>query len=453
MAIFIRRLSLLALVGILLAAGLWRGGSQNNVLAQGTAPAAPAATQAAQAPGNPPATKPVVNGSLNGAPVQGLAASSCWPPSDPSAALCDLNQDPQPTTPINVNEGDNLVFTVDPASPPPSALIGTLLDDKDADGQKRPSIDLMKIGGIFVVTGLNATITNHRLVVTASYPPDSQGDQLYVDYAFLLVTSPSGPATAAAGGPSGGATVAPSDTPPALLPATVAATQALAGPTQEVAVASPTLEIAATQVELATQPVVVTATPSGLSPETAVPTTPVATLVPPVLPSATPLPLPTLAQPTAEQLNPTPIPALPQGGSTGPTTGQGNVQLIPGVSVPATVLIVEGRAFDAIAVNSCVQGTQGETVCVNHPTDTTSIAAFGVAGDVAQINFKGPRPTAVTVTLFSSDGTTVINKQTLQADNLVLYSLPSAAGDFVLNVDIVYPGGSATYYFRLNLTS
>ena len=121
------------------------------------------------------------------------------------------------------------------------------------------------------------------------------------------------------------------------------------------------------------------------------------------------------------------------------------------MTVYPVVSIVAGRTYDPIAVNICVKGSQDETVCVSRPTKTTIQRILAVPGSVAQFNFQGPRPTAITVTQYSSDGSTLIGKQTLLPDNLVLYTLPGNTGTFVLNVEITYPDGKANYYFRFNI--
>ncbi len=451
MAILMRRLSLLALAGFLLTAGVWQGTNRGNVLAQGTEAPGPATAQPPQGT-TLPTTKPIIHGSLNGTVVDGILGTYCWPPTDPTADVCDIVQNPQPTNPINVSNGDSIVFTSDLPSPTPVALQATLLDDKNADGENIV-VSLTNTGGIFSVSGLQPG--NHRLVVEADYPNDALGDKMYVDYVFLLVVGQSGAATAPAG----------ASTQPVALSTTEVGTQQAAQTGVPATLEATSPVIAPTVVSPGTQSPQVTAIvlPTGVAPATqaAQPTaTPAPLIQPTVQPTGTPIPAtpvpPAITElPTETPSNPNPTtpgtvtPALPVQGS-GP--GQGNIELIPGISVPPATLIVEGRTFDAIAVNSCIEGAQGETICINRPTNTTSITAFGVAQDVAQINFKGPRPSAITVSLFSSDGTTLVNKQSLQPDNLVLYTLPSAAGNFVLDVDVVFPGGKATYYFRLNLS-
>src|SRR5579859_687581 len=165
MSIFMRRVSLFALAGCLLTAPFWQGTGLSNTLAQGTEAPVPATAQAPQTSGLP-TTKPIIHGSLNGTPVDGILGSYCWPQADPSTPQCDIVDDPQPTTPINVSNGDSIVFTSDLASPQPQSLQATLLDDKNADNEQIV-VTLTNTGGIFSVTSLNPG--NHRLQVSAMY--------------------------------------------------------------------------------------------------------------------------------------------------------------------------------------------------------------------------------------------------------------------------------------------
>ncbi len=337
-----------------------------------------------------PATKPVIHGARDGSPIESIPSSYCWPTTDASP-LCDVIDDPQPPTGVTVANGESIVFTVDPASPAPQTLTASLLDDKNADGEA-PQTNLIATGGIFTIASLSAG--PHRVEVIAAYEGDVQGNQPFVTNVFLLNVAAGGasPATEA---PAGSAA-----TGGAATPAGVAPTVAGAAPTEA---AAPTLAPVATE-----------APPANVVAPTVGPDTP----VPPTATSSAPII---------------------------DTSG------IPGMTVYPVVSIVAGRTYDPIAVNICVKGSQDETVCVSRPTKTTIQRILAVPGSVAQFNFQGPRPTAITVTQYSSDGSTLIGKQTLLPDNLVLYTLPGNTGTFVLNVEITYPDGKANYYFRFNI--
>ncbi len=340
---------------------------------------------------------------------------------------------PQPTTAVTVNNGDGILFTTDPAAPGPASFKGILLDDKNADGEQ-PQIDLTATGGIFTVDSLDAG--PHRLQVTAVYPGDVEGNQPFVSDVFLLTV----------GAEAANAT-APATAVVAVLPTVEQAATASAEP--------PTIE--PTNTEAAVQPTVAqpSATDTAAPPTVAVET---ATAVPPtVAPTATIAPTTEPPTPTSGSAPIQPTIAPPTVASTPvPPTAASNTGTnvtVPEINVPPVELIVNGRTFDPIAVNTCVQGSGGETVCINRPTNTTVQRVFAAPGDVAQISFKGPRPTSITVTQLSSDGTKTIGKQTIQGDNLVLYTLPSVNGNFVLDIQIVYPQGKVDYFFRLAIGS
>ncbi len=408
MITIVKRLSVLALAGFTLVFII----NGERTQAQDSSQATPAATPAANA--NLPAAQPVIRGIVNGSQTQvtGVPGSYCWPQANASTPECDVIDNPQPTTAVTVNNGDGILFTTDPAAPGPASFKGILLDDKNADGEQ-PQIDLTATGGIFTVDSLDAG--PHRLQVTAVYPGDVEGNQPFVSDVFLLTV----------GAEAANAT-APATAVVAVLPTVEQAATASAEP--------PTIE--PTNTEAAVQPTV--AQPSVAPTATIAPTTE------PPTPTSGSAPIqPTIAPPTVAS---TPVPPTA-------ASNTGTNVTVPEINVPPVELIVNGRTFDPIAVNTCVQGSGGETVCINRPTNTTVQRVFAAPGDVAQINFKGPRPTSITVTQLSSDGTKTIGKQTIQGDNLVLYTLPSVNGNFVLDIQIVYPQGKVDYFFRLAIGS
>ena len=46
----------------------------------------------------------------------------------------------------------------------------------------------------------------------------------------------------------------------------------------------------------------------------------------------------------------------------------------------------------------------------------------------------------------------MLSKQDVRPDNLVLYNLPTTAGNYVISAEITYPEGKATYYYRLAIS-
>jgi hypothetical protein len=453
-----KRLTIIALVSVLLVLFIFgQGTTTHPTIAQTEAAtqAAPAGTQAA----NLPATKPVIRAELNGAELAGLVGSSCWPNANPE---CDFVDEPQPTQSIAVANGDTLTFKPDPDAPAPQSFEATLLDDKDASGNN-PIVNLAETKGEFKVDKL--TPGNHRLQIVALYAGDLAGSQPFVTYVYLLNV---GEAVAAAASPA--ATEVPTEavTPEATTAeATAQATPEATTAVTEVATVEPTV-VPTTTPEVAT----IEATTALTTPEatTAAPTAAPTMLAiaaatqavqptlaaSPVPPTATPLPVPTdTLIPSPEAPTATSL----AGATLEPTLGATPVVVIVtatpgGTSVaPASTVIVAGRSYEPIAISACVLGEGGEQTCGNRPRNAAAERIFAAPGDVAQINFKGPRPTSVVVSVATADGTTILNKATLAPDNLMLYALPTTPGSYILAVEISWPLGKSTYYYRLTIGS
>ncbi len=269
-------------------------------------------------------------------------------------------------------------------------------------------------------------------------------------------------------------------TPPAVI-AVITATQQQAAVTRAATTAPtavPTTGATALPIVPTNVPTtaLITVPPSGVAPtQTAVP--PTATAIKPsptteVLPSLTPSPtaIPSLTGtpfplPTVEPMTPTPVVPTGVGPAGTPetvivvVTGTPMTLIVTatpaagGAVLPEQSVIVGGRRFEPIAVSVCVLGQGGEQICVNRPQNANAERINAAAGDVAQLNFNGPRPTSLIVSLLSAEGNTVINKQTLSPDNLVLYGLPTKPGSYVLSVEVNWPQGKAIYYYRLVIGS
>jgi hypothetical protein len=396
MTTLIKRLNLFALLMLALVFILYG----SNLPARATVP-----LQAT--PDVLPTTQPAIIGTLNGTPVEGTPGSFCWPQAD-GTPLCDFVDDPQPTTPITVANGDAIVFTVDPASPAPQTLRGTLLDDKNADGDVLET-DLTATGGVYTIQNLSDG--THRLQIDALYPGTEQS-QPFVAYVFLLQVGVSSSAPVAT--PEVVGEVTPTET----TPEPVATEPAPAD-------ATPVVEATAAATEQVAQPV---ATQPSIVEPTVVPPTIAPTVAPP---TATPLPLPTNVPTTV------------------PVTDGGITATIP---IPPVRLIVGGRRYEAIAINACAVGSTGETICINRPAQSAVLRIEAASGDAAQVDFGGPRPTAFVLTFYTADGTKVLSKQEVRPDNLVLYNLPTNAGNYVVSAEISFPDGKATYYFQLAIS-
>ncbi len=475
-----KRLPVISLAGVMLALIVYGGGTSANLLNR-----AGAATEAPQA-ANLPATRPVVRAEVNATAAEGLQGSLCWPRSD-AGPQCDFVDDPQPTTSISVAAGDTIKFTVDPAAPPPSRLLGTLLDDKDADGEA-PRVDLLSAGGVFTVQYL--TDGAHRLQVQAIYTGEAAGSQPYVSYVFRLqvgtgvamATASVVPTVESTGAPTGGTSEAPTavtaestaaaattEAPSeAATPTEVPTAIATAGPvgteaaTAEVTTPAPSTPEVTVPTEIATQPVENTPIPTETEAATLIfpPTTtavPTSAVVTPETGGAVVIPMtqvPTEAVTPQAPVAPTTTGTPEVGAVLQPTPETNQLPTEVATSVaPELTMTVGGRTYEPIAVNACVLGQDGSTTCVNRPRNAAAERMFAAPGDVAQVSFKGPRPLAVTVTIASSDGTAVLNKQNLRPDNLMLYTLPSTGGNYVLAVEVAWSTGKSTYYYRLTVGS
>jgi hypothetical protein len=420
MTTFAKRLPILVMLGALLAL----------VLAGGSTPAhrSIAATEAAIT-----GPQPTIQVTLNGAPVQGISGSHCWPQTG-DAPQCDFVPNPQPTTPISVVEGDELTITIDPAAPAPASFFARLMDDKNADGDVIET-DLLGTGGVYVVPPL--TDGAHRLLVEAVYPTDPVVGEPFVSSAYLLIISGGSASTAEAqptestlaGSTEVPTEVAPTEIPTEVEPTEVAPTEI---PTEVPTEVTPEL----TEVPVGETP---TEIPTEVAPT--VPPTEVPTIVPPTqetFPTITPIPTS-----TGEAVSGQPTLAFP------PTESS-----IPASSVaPAAIVMVGGREFEPVAISACVLGEGGEQTCINRPSNAAVERIFAAPGDAAQINFGGPRPTTINVSLLSSDATSQISKTSVSPDNLILIGLPTEPGSYVLTVEISWPNGKATYYYRLVIGS
>ncbi len=443
-----KRLTIIALVSVLLALFIFgQGTTTHPTIAQTEAAtqAAPAGTQAA----NLPATKPVIRAELNGAELAGLVGSSCWPNANPE---CDFVDEPQPTQSIAVANGDTLTFKLDPDTPAPQSFEATLLDDKDAGGNN-PTANLADTKGEFKVDKL--TPGNHRLQVVALYAGDLSGSQPFVTYVYLLnvgeaVAAATAPATEVATEAVTPEATAAEATAQATPEATIAATEV---PTVEPTTApTATPEVATIEATTAPKTPEATASATAAATQAIQPTIPVS----PIPPTATPLPAPSET--------PAPSPEAPTATSQAGAILEPTLEATPivvivtatpgGTSVaPASTVIVAGRSYEPIAISACVLGEGGEQTCGNRPRNAAAERIFAAPGDVAQINFKGPRPTSVTVSIATADGTTILNKANLAPDNLMLYTLPTTPGSYILAVEISWPLGKSTYYYRVTIGS
>jgi hypothetical protein len=483
---FMKRLPFIVFVGVMLALFILGSGP--------TAGQTPAATQAA----NLPSARPIINAEAKGSTVAGVQGSYCWPQAGTDAE-CDVVDEPEVTSPVSVADGDTVTFKIDPASPAPAELRAILPNNTDANGDPR-QIDLLPTNGVFTVKDLAPG--RHRVDIEAVYTGQS-GSQPFVTYTFVLQIG-TGVATAPAGTPAATESTTAPVTPEATQPVAVDASPSPAAtaevttatpegpivetPTAEVSIAasteaptveSPTAEVAlTTPTATATTPAVIeTATESPT--ETAVATTSdAATPTQSVsVPTETPTEAATVARPTSTPQSPTiePLPTevftlepptptviveptsvpLPTDSTVPTATPVPTTASTPGLAAiaPPMQVTVAGRTYQPIAYSACVLGLGGEQTCINRPNNAPDERISAAPGAVAQLNFQGPRPGGITVYISNADSTRILNRQTLPADNLALYALPTSSGSYILAAEYVWPGGKSTYYFRLTIGS
>ncbi len=416
----LKRLSIISLAGVMLALLVLNGGASSRLLR--SANVALAQTQAA----NLPSIRPVIRAVVNGAPVEGTPGSACWPQTG-GTPQCDFVEEPAPSSAIDLASSETIQFAVDPAVPAPAELWATLPNDKNADGEPLRT-DLLKTNGELSLQDLKAG--SHLVLAQAIYSGDVAGNKPFVTFAFLVNI---GASVAAAGGtaPAGAGPEATSTAPVSTPEATTVTGTPEAAVTEVVGTEAATQPAATEALTTKAATVEATAT-SSAGGAVVIPSGPTQTptLVPTIVP-----PAPTLVQPA------TTTPAAP----VLATPGAAETSVAPDLAI-----IVGGRSYDPIAISACVLGQAGEQTCVNRPRNANADRILAAPGDVAQINFKGPRPSNIAVTVASADGLTTIDKQNLQQpDNLSLYTLPSNPGSYVLSVEIAWPLGKSTYYFRL----
>jgi hypothetical protein len=91
----------------------------------------------------------------------------------------------------------------------------------------------------------------------------------------------------------------------------------------------------------------------------------------------------------------------------------------------------------------------GLKVCVSGPVNADVTVAEAAPGSDALYIFKGAQPTEVKLVTFGADGTRPINQATVTASNVVLVTLPTNPGAYILSIEVAYPTGRATYFFRV----
>jgi hypothetical protein len=102
-------------------------------------------------------------------------------------------------------------------------------------------------------------------------------------------------------------------------------------------------------------------------------------------------------------------------------------------------------------VTATIVGPDGQPLVINQPLESQLQRITAAPGTVVQVIFRGPRPISVLASLLSANGESLLNILRLPADNVTLYNLPTASGTYLLGIEVTFPGGSATYFFRVAL--
>ncbi|NPV67921.1 MAG: hypothetical protein HPY64_12310 [Anaerolineae bacterium] len=195
--------------------------------------------------------------------------------------------------------------------------------------------------------------------------------------------------------------------------------------------AAPTQTAVIEPTELLTQPPTLekpTATPE---PSPTEPSEPTATTAVEVQPTATALP------PTAEPATATPA-LLPTAA--------------PQVAAPE-VVIVRGRTIlQPYSVSFCTIGQDGAQTCSDFSTAGQGAALEVTSGDTLRIDSAAGGPLSMTFTLLSSARNRELGRLQVPGNPIALYDVIAEPDSYILRVETEWPGATATYEFRLDVT-
>jgi hypothetical protein len=367
-----------------------------------------------------PSQPPIIRANYEGVLFEGTAGSACFPKPD-NTPLCSFVDDPQPTSVIGAREDKVITFVISPAQPAPQTFSVAFIDAAPPNAEP-PTRDLLATDGQLTLENLSPN--RQRLLVTAVYPNESGQGEFFVSYAFALQVLPR---------PTNTPTFTSTPTPSATNTPTVTPT------------ATNTLTPSATN----TPTVTPTRTSTPIVDGTPLPTeTPSVVETPPFLPS----PTPTLSVPTIATLpllpSPTPTPftlRIPTRSALLPTA---TLAPLSEIGYPNVQIVIGDVAFAPIALVGCLNLPSGQR-CLETPLEAPIVRVVGAAGSIAQLQFGGVQPQAVTVNLFASDGIVLISSQGLSLSPIPVYILPIEAGTYILGVEVVWSEGFATYFFRM----
>lgn len=413
-------------------------------------------------PGGLPAQPPVIRALVNGVVAAGTPGSACWPKPD-NSPVCSFVDAPLPDVPLLVLQGQQIGFVLEPAAPAPFRLeaelpeIGETRDLTAANGQL--ATDNLPLGAV-------------QVQVIATYADPAGGDEFYVAYVFLLQVAPAPTATP---------TNTPTNTPTPT--ATFTPTPVPTNTPTATATFTATITPSHTATSAATSPV--TGTPSAIQPTvgagagtaqptadgTALPPTS-GTSLPPTGPTqtglaqtpgatdnATSAPAGATALPVTATATPLGVVGTPSS-SGAPTAAALNltasatplpqITLLP-PEAPATFLTLGDIRFEPVAVSGCLIDANGLPKCFDSALESRLGRVLAAPGAIALIQSRAEGISSIVVSLYAADGVTLQTSQRI-APEAPAFVLPALPGNYVLSVEIVWRGGTLTYFFRLTVS-
>lgn len=419
------------------------------------------------------AERPLVVAKLpDGSEVEGTFDSACWPQPTPETAECTFANAPDPTTSIALKRDEDLTILLRPDTNPVTEFKADIRPDPLPSGSYQPaSIDLAATQGILSGASFDAGVDNFFVQVSA-YFAASEGREYFVLVNFKVTasgTAPITPTTVAAGPTQEQTTsISPSATTeataevaiptgPALDPTAAAADQtaqaaiaalntlqATPGIASTTDVTAGTAAATTAGVIADSPTVTVTLSETPLPTETATPTD-TATFTP----TNTDTPTATFTPTFTATFTPTPTATFTPTNTATPTNTPTNTPIAPELFVR-----VGGRDFFPLRTVSSFVDAQGDEVTISRANRVSTFRIIGSPGGTAQIYFPGSRPATVSVALLSGDGLRELAKEAFAGDNLLLYTLPTTTGSYVLTVDVQFEGNRrAIYFFRLSVAN
>ncbi len=388
--------------------------------------------------GRPPQA-PIIRAQYEGALFDGVPGSACYPRPD-DAPLCTFVDEPMPTSTINAREDKTIVFVIEPDQPAPQAFSVAFIDAAPPNAEP-PTRDLLATNGELTLENLSPN--RQRLLITAVYPDESGRGEFFVSYAFALQVLPRPTLT-----PTFTATPTPTNTPTPTPTATATLTN------------TPTVTPTSTKTPTALPTETLEATaPPERSPVFVITATSTPIKATPILEASSPTPTLSLPAPTLEASSPTPTLSLPAPEptiATMPPPSPTPSALLPTATLaplsdlgyPSVQIVIGDVAFAPVALVGCLNLPSGQR-CLSTPLEAPITRVVGAAGSITQLQFNGVQPESVTANLFEADGVALLGSQALPLRPLPVYILPIEPGTYILGIEVAWPEGFATYFFRL----